>query len=171
MPKCDYCGTSILFGGVRDGTFRFCNDRCHQQGTLAQLANKVPLDLLEKELAEVHSGNCPKCQRSGPVDVHMSYSVWSIMVMTRWSSKPQMCCRSCALKSQLGSTLFSLLFGWWGFPWGLIFTPVQIVRNVIGMLRGPDPAKPSPLLQKFVRINLASRLVAYQKEQQAKNQA
>jgi hypothetical protein len=28
----------------------------------------------------------------------------------------RVCCRSCAVKSQLGGALFSLAFGWWGFP-------------------------------------------------------
>lgn len=29
MAKCGYCGTTILFGGKKDGDLRFCNDECH----------------------------------------------------------------------------------------------------------------------------------------------
>jgi hypothetical protein len=31
--------------------------------------------------------------------------------------------------------LVSLLFGWWGFPWGFIFTPQAIYRNLRGGYR------------------------------------
>lgn len=165
MASCNYCGAAILFGGTQVGHLRFCTDRCAQQGGLLQIADQVPPDLLREEVAEVHSGNCPKCRRPGPVDVHTSYSVWSALVITRWSSIPKMCCRACAVKSHLGHALLSLCFGWWGFPWGLIFTPVQVVRNIIAIFGGPDPTKPSPQLVNFVRIQLAARLVAYQREQ------
>ena len=29
-------------------------------------------------------------------------------------------------------TLLSVLFGWWGFPWGIIYTPMCIARNLAG---------------------------------------
>ena len=32
-------------------------------------------------------------------------------------------------------TLTSLLFGWWGFPWGFIYTPQAIYRNLSGGYR------------------------------------
>src|SRR6185437_5217708 len=32
-------------------------------------------------------------------------------------------------------TLISALFGWWGFPWGFIYTPQAIYRNLRGGYR------------------------------------
>ncbi len=32
----------------------------------------------------------------------------------------------------LGWGVFSLLFGWWGFPWGLIYTPASLWKNASG---------------------------------------
>jgi hypothetical protein len=29
-------------------------------------------------------------------------------------------------------TLVSLLFGWWGVPWGLIYTPLTVLTNLSG---------------------------------------
>lgn len=29
-------------------------------------------------------------------------------------------------------TLLSLVLGWWGFPWGLIYTPMAIIQNLSG---------------------------------------
>jgi hypothetical protein len=32
----------------------------------------------------------------------------------------------------LSWTALSLAFGWWGFPFGLIFTPIAVGRNLLG---------------------------------------
>lgn len=32
----------------------------------------------------------------------------------------------------LGFTMISLLFGWWGFPWGFIYTPMALFTNLGG---------------------------------------
>jgi hypothetical protein len=29
-------------------------------------------------------------------------------------------------------TLVSLLFGWWGLPWGILYTPLVIMTNLVG---------------------------------------
>lgn len=159
MAKCDYCSTTILFGGKRHGDLRFCNDQCQQKGHLAVLSQQVPQDLVDEELRKVHQGNCPRCQGRGPVDLYISYRVWSALVLTSWSCRPAICCRSCGRKSQFGNMLMSLCFGWWGFPWGLVMTPVQVTRNLAAAFGGPDPSRPSPLLSKFVRIGIASRII------------
>ncbi len=44
--------------------------------------------------------------------------------------------------------------------WGVVLTPVQIVRNVIGMLKGPDPAQPSAELTMAVRMQIAGQAIA-----------
>jgi hypothetical protein len=60
-------------------------------------------------------------------------------------------------QSQLGNLAFSAGLGWWGFPWGFLFTPVQIVRNIKAMVSPPDPAEPSAKLIQVARVQLASR--------------
>lgn len=50
--------------------------------------------------------------------------------------------------------LVSLLFGWWGIPWGLVYAPLTLFNNlgggcdvtdeVLAMLRTPAPAVPEP---------------------------
>jgi len=55
---------------------------------------------------------------------------------------------------------FSLVLGWWGFPWGFLATPIQIGRNLVGVARGPDPMQPSAKLEKAVRIRIASQAAA-----------
>lgn len=159
MAKCDSCGTFIVFGGVKSEGYRYCNDGCAQRGQAQQLTNAVPQELLERYIREVHHGNCPKCGGPGPIDVHTSHTCWSVLVMTSMNSKPQVCCRSCGVKSQIGATCTSALLGWWGFPWGLLFTPIQIVRNVKGIVVKPDHSVPSPQLQHLVKLELANSAV------------
>jgi hypothetical protein len=114
--------------------------------------------LIQPKVREVHQGNCPKCSGRGPVDVHTSYRVWSALLMTWWESRPHICCRSCGIKSQLGDAAFSFILGWWGFPWGLVLTPIQISRNLIGIARGVDAASPSPQLERLIRISVGSQI-------------
>jgi len=66
-------------------------------------------------------------------------------------------CRRCAVKSQVGNLFFSGILGWWGFPWGLIFTPVQVGRNFMAIFTPPDPSQPSDKLVQAARIQLASQ--------------
>src|SRR5687768_10468038 len=131
MKSCSYCNSTILFGGVTNSGLTFCSQRCLQSGLPMIAAQSLPPDLVEEHVNKVRSGPCPKCQRQGaPVDAHTSYFVWSALIFTSWSSKPAICCRSCAVKDQIFSTLGSAVIGWWGFPWGLFMTPVQIFRNI-----------------------------------------
>lgn len=157
MASCGYCGTTILFGGKRDNEHRFCNDKCLQQGQLIKQASIIPAELVKHHTHEVHQGSCPQCSGPGPVDVHTSYRVWSALIVTSWASRPIVSCGSCGTKRKLGDALFSLLLGWWGFPWGLLATPVQIGRNLIGIARKPAPEQPSPALEQMVRLNMAQR--------------
>ena len=118
MAKCAYCGTTILFGGKRDGDLRFCNQKCFQKSDVVRFAQRLPDDVVQKEAATVHQGTCPRCQGPGPVDVHVSYRVWSAIHVTQWSSRPQISCRSCGVKSKVRDMLYCLALGWWGVPWG-----------------------------------------------------
>jgi hypothetical protein len=159
MAQCNYCGTTIIFGGTRDGNFRFCNNKCHTNAYALRLAQNVPADVLDRQAEEVFRGNCPRCRGLGPIDVHKVHRVWSALVLTSWSSGQQVSCRSCATKSQLGALLFCLGLGWWGFPWGLILTPVQITRNIVGMCTRQNPSQPSPELRKLLQVALGMQLL------------
>ena len=162
MAKCSYCGTGILFGGKTEGTLRFCNARCQGMSTLMSMASQLPPETIEESVRLTHSGNCPRCNGRGPVDVHTSHRVWSALLVTSWSSRPQVCCHTCGWKSKLNDTLYCLLLGWWGFPWGLIMTPVQVGRNLFGLTTSPDVAKPSESLRTLVRVHMARSLLQKQ---------
>ena len=167
MAKCGYCGSTIVIGGVSANGQRYCSNKCYQGAYILTVTKDVPADVLERKVEEVWRGNCPKCRGLGPIDVHKVHQVWSALILTRWTTTAQVSCHSCAVKRQFGGVAFSLVFGWWGFPWGLILTPIQITRNVIGMVKGPDRSKPSANLRRTVLVGLGSEMLA----KAAKNQA
>lgn len=155
MAVCSFCGTTILFGGKRNGDLRFCNETCHRNGYVAVSAQQMPDDIVSQHVWSVHQGSCPKCGGAGPVDVHTSHRVWSAVALTSWNSRPHVVCKSCGTKAQVADTVFCLALGWWGFPWGLVMTPVQIVRNLAGIFAS-EPTAPSPQLERVVRLHIAS---------------
>ena len=158
MAKCSGCGTAILFGGVKRGNLRFCNETCAAQAQFLHAANQIPEEIIEDHVAQVHQGDCPKCGGPGPVDIRTSHRVFSAVVFTSWSSHPLLCCASCGRGEKLKHGAFSLLLGWWGFPFGFIITPVQIIRNLAGIvgLGEPDPEVPSAALHEVIRRTLAT---------------
>jgi hypothetical protein len=160
MAKCAQCGSTIIMGGVTHGSERFCNVKCQNNAFILKQAQSVAPEVLQQKVEEVWRGKCPKCGGYGPVDVHKAHQVWSMLVLTRWTSRQHICCRSCGTKQQLGGLLVSGVAGWWGFPWGLILTPVQITRNVIGMCKSPDRASPSPELRRAVQVHIGAQIYA-----------
>lgn len=131
------------------------SDFAEKEAMAAQIAGNEPATRLSYAQIEqvawaVHQGNCPACGGPGPVDIHISHRVMSALVFTRWSSHPLVASRSCGVKHQIEGLLISLFLGWWGFPFGLILTPIQIGRNLFALCRGPDPSKPSSQLMQVV---------------------
>lgn len=160
MPSCSGCGQVILFGGVQSEGRHYCGATCQAKEELFSVADSIPNDVVMQSVRMVHQGDCPKCNARGPVDIHVSHSVVSFLVMTRWKSTPQLCCRRCGVKSQVGRLVVSSALGWWGFPWGLVITPFQIVRNILAMVRPPDPATPSQKLIECIRLRIATDVMA-----------
>lgn len=159
MASCDFCGTGILFGGIKQGDLRFCSPKCAQNSGWVRQSVMLPEAEVERRAREIHQGRCPKRGGPGPVDIHTSHRVYSALAWTSWSSHPELCCRACGRKKQIKHGAFSFLLGWWGFPFGLVITPVQVGRNLAGIigLGVPDPASPSPALKRVVRRMLAAR--------------
>jgi hypothetical protein len=158
MAKCTVCGRRILFGATKAGEHRYCSDKCAKQAVRNAALELVSDDELEREVRTVHQGKCPKCNGPGPVDVHTSHKVASAIIYTWWSSQPIVACRSCGRKQQLKHALYSFFMGWWGFPGGLVATPIQVIKNLGGIMGigEPNPEHPSPALAQTVRLSLAA---------------
>ncbi|WP_027482153.1 J domain-containing protein, partial [Deinococcus pimensis] len=93
------------------------------------------------------------CQACGTItpDVRavLIHWVWSFLYFTRHGSNPAVLCPGCAARFIAQANLRSLLFGWWGVPWGPLITPVQVLRNVFGP-RGPADVNARLLIQQAI---------------------
>lgn len=160
MTKCEQCGTTILFGPVRQGDYKFCSYKCRDHGVQRVACAELPPGYVAEKVNAVFAGSCPKCGGLGPVDVHTSHWVWSAGVLSSFKSKPKICCRKCGMKSRLNAVLFCTLFGWWGFPWGVFGTPAQILRNLRGSGSSKGQSEPTPAMVEMMRSRLASQLMS-----------
>jgi len=157
MATCASCNSTILFGGKRNGNYRFCSDKCMQQGILLVVGDEIPQGAVNAYVWRVHQGLCPLCYKNSPVDVHVSYRIYSVILFSSWSSRPVLCCRTCGAKRKIYDAFFSLILGWWGVPWGILITPIQVIRNIFGLFFQPDHRLPSKNLEKILRLDMASR--------------
>ncbi len=154
MATCAVCGNAIESGGIRLGDRLLCGGECLDRARALEGGASTSHGGLTNPAMRIHAGPCPMCQGPGPVDVHDIHWVWSAVAFTRWGSRAQVSCRRCAVKSQVGGIARSALLGWWGIPWGLIITPIQIVRNIGAITRPPDPDEPSDRLRAIAREHL-----------------
>jgi hypothetical protein len=154
LRRCAYCETRILFGGKRHGDVRFCNETCYQAGIRLFASHSLRDEAVTQRVWALFNGPCPQCGGPGPVDVHVSHRIVSAVLFSSWSNRPALTCRACARTARMRDAAVSLGLGWWALPWGVIMTPVQIARNVAGLLHRPLTDQPSAQLEKLVRLQL-----------------
>ena len=85
---------------------------------------------------------------------HLVFSalILSCRMQTRWIIKGM----EPRFRNALAACLYTLFYGWWGIPFGIIWTPVALVKNLIGSttvrvseLLQPAPAKPAGFSDRF----------------------
>ena len=113
-----------IIGNIEDRT-KYDTWSCNQSEQSAENEGAIPLLF------------CEQCNFSTPhlriVAVHW---VWSALIITRHGYRPMMLCSSCASRALCIANVKSALFGWWGFPFGPLLTPVAILKNT---LAAPNP--------------------------------
>jgi len=160
LNQCYTCGALILFGGIsRDGV-RYCGKRCCEEAELDRALDMVPVAVAESEAMRIRSDPCPVCGREGSrVELRASYRATGFLLHTSLSEKHVICCTLCGLKANLRAIAHSLLFGWWGFPFGIIAVPMQVLRNLFAML----PSFRKRISWRFmeaVRMDIAAGILA-----------
>jgi hypothetical protein len=66
------------------------------------------------------------------------YEVKSLFVTTRRTPIQGIYCRKCAGKRLRRATLVTWLLGWWGIPWGPVYTVQALVQNLLGGTKPSD---------------------------------
>lgn len=161
MGICHTCDAVILFGGeTRDGV-RYCSRRCAEEAELGRAIEMIPEDVAEREALRVRRDPCPTCGRPGTdVDLRASHRVTGFLLHTSVTSSRQICCRVCGTRSALRAIVHCLVFGWWGFPWGPILTPLYVLRNLLGMIPRLPNRRLRPDFVDAVRLDMAAGVLA-----------
>lgn len=85
---------------------------------------------------------------------HLVFSaiILSSRMQTRWIIKG----KEPRFWNAVAASLYTLFYGWWGIPFGLIWTPVAVVKNLAGSttirvadLLQPAPPKPVGFKERF----------------------
>lgn len=93
---------------------------------------------------------CPICDESrGPINAHYIASVYSVVLFTQFRKDPVIGCGSCVRRKALKKLGYSMLAGWWGFPWGLIYTPWAIGVNLRALIKAGSP-RPTMLFSRML---------------------
>lgn len=156
MNRCAACNHLILWGGEWAGSDRFCGMDCLHSWPLFSVSSELPDNLVREHAEVVFAQECPRCGGRGPVDVHFSSYMWSLVVYSSIRSVPIVACRRCAHRRQAVDALGTLLCGWWSFPVGVLGTPIVVGRNLLRMMLKGRRAEPSKDLLRLVRLRLAA---------------
>jgi len=115
-------------------------------------------ELSEKEFDEylslIRNHTCPKCNsKTKKLNASIVGEVVSVVVFTNYTKKRKIACSNCLDELNNKAIGKSSILGWWGFPWGPIYTIKSIILNT-KMKKKNHTSKPNELLQGFVLENI-----------------
>jgi len=88
---------------------------------------------------EITHYRCEQCNRQdSTLRLSIFISVISYFVLTQKQAHAHVLCSRCRIKHSLLSNLKVWLLGWWGFPWGPIYSIEALLKNLQG---GEQPTK------------------------------
>lgn len=161
---CATCNRSILFGGKRAGSRRYCSKKCFNEDHLGRLADSVPEATVDEVVAQLRHSRCHSCRRESDLEIFKSYTVYSVIVLTSWKEKSGLSCRSCARSRQFKDMMSSLALGWWGLPFGLIITPIILLMDGVALIYNPLRKPPSKALRAHARLVAAHGLARKERD-------
>jgi hypothetical protein len=165
MAVCEYCGKTYRGGSAVGGKHRFCTHQCRDKGVILDQLDGWSEEDIWQHIDDASRGPCPECGADAPIDVHKFHDAWSVILWTSWKTDLKVCCKACGIKEQRRAAIYTGLLGWWGVPWGFVITPIQIVRNIVGMSRKASEI-PSSDFVRLVKLNLAARVAAVRSARQ-----
>ncbi|MBC3917698.1 hypothetical protein H8L32_09460 [Undibacterium sp. CY18W] len=154
--ECDYCGNSARYKPVLDEGQRFCSKKCLHHARISEAAVDLTEPMILLAAGKIRSGACPVCDKMNtPVEVRYAYTAMSFIVVSNQKTKTRLCCVQCGRKENIESMLVSFFIGWWGIPWGPIFTIAALFENLKAMFEMTAIEEPSDELLKAARYQLA----------------
>ncbi|MCJ8312244.1 MAG: hypothetical protein HRU38_08380 [Saccharospirillaceae bacterium] len=155
---CATCNSFIIFPGKKAGKRKYCNQHCFDMDKLGRISDDVSDTDAISRANIIKVSSCPTCQQTKALEIYKSYFVYSIILFTSWKTISELSCRSCAKKQQATNLTISSLAGWWGFPFGLIVTPIIIGANIVALIKKTDQENTSKALIEYSRMSLAREI-------------
>jgi hypothetical protein len=102
-------------------------------------------------IASKQPQRCCKCGESQNVRMRAYMLCYSLLFYTSKSPGAfRPICDSCRISAGLPYSLGTVLLGWWGIPWGPIFTIRCLIENFKGGIIADNHTKPEPLHEDIV---------------------
>jgi len=154
--ECDYCGDAAKINFLLNEGQRFCSAQCLRDARISEAAVDFDDATILQAARKIRSGACPVCSSMAtPVEVRYSYTTTSIIIISNQETKTRLCCVPCGRKENRGGLLVSFFIGWWGIPWGPIFTIAALFGNLKAMFEMMSDEEPSDELMKLTKNQLA----------------
>jgi hypothetical protein len=154
--ECDYCGNSAKRNPLFDNGQRFCSSKCLTAIRISEAAVDLSPSEISEKAQSIMNGVCPECSgHESIVEVRYYHRVMSIVYFTRYTKKSSLCCVACGRKKNIKSFWLTMLLGWWGFPFGLLFTPAYLIANMGEMFEKRSQGEPSEELLREAKYQLA----------------
>lgn len=98
------------------------------------------------------------CHKCGCVSAQPRYAIFfevkSFIFVTRRTARQGIFCASCAAKEALKASAITWVLGWWGFPWGPIWSLDALARNLFG---GTQPREHNARILAYQASYFASK--------------
>ena len=102
----------------------------------------------------VRNLNCPSCGTTGSkLNATVTSEVVSFVLFTQRNKKLKIGCPDCLDKANSSALTNTLLLGWWGIPWGIIWT-IQATNHNIKSKKTHRISTPNEYLRGFALANL-----------------
>ncbi|MDY7094537.1 MAG: hypothetical protein SX243_16320 [Acidobacteriota bacterium] len=125
--------------------------------------DRIPTEAEYEQLVErFRSEDCPICEsQESPLNAFKVTTVQSFIFWTRSEKEVVLGCPDCIVRAATKARIKTLLFGWWGFPWGIPATIVGFFQTRKA-LRAHQFPEPTPELLGLVgrnRVPMMARLI------------
>lgn len=98
--------------------------------------------------------SCPICNsKSQKLNATLISTVKSFLIITSYKRELKIACPNCLIKELDKAIISTALLGWWGFPWGIIKTPMYIYYNFDSKKEAHNQM-PNNELRSFVLANI-----------------
>lgn len=147
--------------GLRPGVLEIIEDEIKKRNLDLNILEGARAQNREYSLAEITELSqkirnlpCPLCgSKTLKLNGTVMHTVKSFILFSSFRKEPIIACPDCLDKKNQESITSTVLLGWWGFPWGIIKTPIYIYYNIKAKKENRN-TEPNEILLGFILQNI-----------------